>query len=103
MYTRPGRYAILRAVRSVVRYRTSLRIASEQNRRQVGARWFVVKADGHQGHWLDNTEPILKAPAKQPGVAGRHKNSRPLELCGFADQRLQIAIRLADCVAEKCH
>src|SRR5579864_212386 len=90
------------AVRRLVWCRAGLRIASEQNRRQVGARWLVVKADGHQGHWLDNTKAILKAPAKQSGIARRHKNARPLEFPGFGDQCLQISIRLADCVAEKC-
>src|SRR5579864_3579983 len=86
-YCIPGHASMQsRAAGKLALCRTGLRIASKQNRRQVGARWLVVKADGHQGHWLDNTEAILKAPAKQSGIARRDKKARPLELRGFGDQ-----------------
>src|SRR5690348_4576942 len=77
------------------------RIPLEQNGRQVCASRFVVKTHGHQRQRLDNTQPILKAPAKQYRVPRRDKNPRPLQFAGGGNQCLQVFCVLAHCVAEE--
>ncbi len=52
------------------------RIALEHNGRQIRAGGFVVEPDGHQSHGLNDAEPVLETPAKQPAIAGGNKDSR---------------------------
>jgi len=42
---------------------------SVQNRRQIGAGWLVVEADGHQHLLFDEPQTVIEAPAEQVVVA----------------------------------
>jgi hypothetical protein len=72
-----------------------------QDRGQVRARGFVVESRRHQRHWLNDPQPVLKAPVEQRGVAGWHEYSRTLKLRGCRDQRLQVLVALPNRVTEE--
>jgi arsenite methyltransferase len=52
-----------------------LRHGSVQNRRQIGAGWLVVEADGHQHLLFDEPQTVIEAPAEHVVVAGWQEES----------------------------
>src|SRR5215813_10457868 len=77
------------------------RIKSKQDGWEPGAGRFVVKADGHQRHGLDDAQAVGEAPAKKRRVTRRQENAGTAVRLNRSNQRLQIKVRLRGGMAVK--
>ena len=72
-----------------------------KHRGQIRATGLVVETDRHQGHLVDETEAVLKAPAEQFAIAGRQQKSAPGKALGRTNQRLQHPVVLGHRMGEE--
>ena len=76
-------------------------VPSKRDGWQKNARGFVVQAEGHQGHRLDDTKAVLEAPAEELRVAVRQQESRSGEFVHTSDKGLQVSVGFGYGVAEE--